>query len=212
MSIESHRTTDPEADVDDSARAEQDDASSPAHADSTESGARADTVDDDTHSETREPSADTEDRGADTETAPAVPAEHESADGQASADPVAEQHIPAEVAAPSPSPGAHSLAKSSTPGNQPEATAPFFEDEERDRMRTEWREVQAQFVDDPRDAVTRAGTLVTDTVQQFTRLLADRKQALDSRWTDDDSADTEALRQTLRSYRSLLDQLLGEQH
>lgn len=204
MSIESHRTTDPEADVGDSARTERDDTSSPAQAESTASGATEHGM----HSETLEPGANTQDREANTETTPAVPAEHESsADVRASSDPAAEQHIPAEVAAPEPPP--HPAAKSSTSGNQGEATAPFFEKEERDRMRTEWREVQAQFVDDPREAVTRAGALVTDTVQHLTRLLTDRKQSLDTRWTNNDSADTEALRQTLRDYRSLLDQLLG---
>ena len=215
MSIESHRTTDPEADVGDSARTEQEDTSSPAHAESddTSSPAQAESTasgaaEHGTHSETLEPGANTQDREANTETTPAVPAEHESsADGRATPDLAAEQHIPAEVAAPEPQP--HPAAKSNTSANQVEATTPFFEKQERDRIRTEWREVQAQFVDDPRDAVTRAGALVTDTVQHLTRLLTDRKQSLDTRWTNNDSVDTEALRQTLRDYRSLLDQLLG---
>lgn len=76
------------------------------------------------------------------------------------------------------------------------------------RLRDEWREVQTMFVDDPRDAVTRANGLVEGTIQQLTETYAQRRQALENRWARAEHDDTEELRQALRGYRQLFDQLL----
>ncbi|MFC6087575.1 hypothetical protein [Sphaerisporangium aureirubrum] len=71
-------------------------------------------------------------------------------------------------------------------------------------FRQRWREVQAGFVDDPRDAVRQADELVDEAVSAVVR----RKQELTDRWKDADQGDTERLRVTLREYRSLLDELV----
>ncbi|MFC4535697.1 hypothetical protein [Sphaerisporangium dianthi] len=68
-----------------------------------------------------------------------------------------------------------------------------------------WREVQASFVDDPRDAVTRADQLVDEAVAA----IASRKQSLVDQWKNSDQNDTERLRLALRDYRSLLQDLVG---
>ncbi|RCG33123.1 hypothetical protein DQ384_01375 [Sphaerisporangium album] len=68
-----------------------------------------------------------------------------------------------------------------------------------------WREVQAGFVDDPRDAVQRADELVEEAVATLTA----RRQGLVDRWKNSDQGDTEQLRLALREYRSLLDELVG---
>ena len=68
-----------------------------------------------------------------------------------------------------------------------------------------WREVQAGFVDDPRDAVERADQLVEEAVTALTT----RRQALTDRWKNSDQGDTEQLRLALREYRSLLEELVG---
>jgi hypothetical protein len=68
-----------------------------------------------------------------------------------------------------------------------------------------WREVQAGFVDDPRDAVQRADQLVEEAVTALTT----RRQGLVDRWKNSDQNDTEQLRLALRDYRSLLEELVG---
>ncbi|GAA1519115.1 hypothetical protein GCM10009677_60560 [Sphaerisporangium rubeum] len=70
-------------------------------------------------------------------------------------------------------------------------------------FRQRWREVQASFVDDPRDAVRQADELVDEVFDRVVK----RKQELTDRWKDADQGDTERLRVTLREYRSLLDDL-----
>ncbi|WP_019930834.1 hypothetical protein [Nocardia sp. BMG111209] len=91
---------------------------------------------------------------------------------------------------------------------------PLFATSDIDGLRTRFREAQGNFVDDPRDAVVKADELVTETIQQLTTVLAERKQALEGRWSrDSDGGDvTEDLRQALRSYRTFLDQLLAVGH
>ncbi|MCU1646888.1 MAG: hypothetical protein JWN03_7163 [Nocardia sp.] len=75
-------------------------------------------------------------------------------------------------------------------------------------LRDQWREVQTMFVDDPRDAVTRADGLISGTIQGLTDTYTQRRQALEKGWSGDNSADTEQLRQALRGYRDLFDQLM----
>ncbi|MEC3917515.1 hypothetical protein [Nocardia sp. CDC160] len=77
------------------------------------------------------------------------------------------------------------------------------------QLRDQWREVQTRFVDDPKDAVTRADGLVSDALQQLTDRCSRRREELESRWQRGDAADTEEMRQALRGYRELFDQLLG---
>ncbi|MGW4244724.1 hypothetical protein [Nocardia sp. NPDC004722] len=72
-----------------------------------------------------------------------------------------------------------------------------------------WREVQIRFVDDPKDAVTRADALVADALTQLTDRFSRRREELESRWARGDAADTEEMRQALRGYRELFDQLVG---
>ncbi|HLS76305.1 MAG TPA: hypothetical protein VK083_05910 [Nocardia sp.] len=76
-----------------------------------------------------------------------------------------------------------------------------------DRLRTRWREVQAHFVDDPRESVTRADELVGETVEHLTTLLAERRRALAAGWSG--SAETEQLRTALRDYRTLFERLVS---
>ncbi|MEV6773484.1 hypothetical protein AB0N05_33115 [Nocardia sp. NPDC051030] len=77
------------------------------------------------------------------------------------------------------------------------------------RLRGQWREVQTLFVDDPRDAVTRANELVDGAIHQLADTCAQRRQELETQWSRSEDADTEALRQALRGYRHLFDQLVG---
>ncbi|MGV9666296.1 hypothetical protein ACWDUL_28400 [Nocardia niigatensis] len=76
-------------------------------------------------------------------------------------------------------------------------------------LREQWRDIQIRFVDDPRDAVTRADGLVAEALEQLSDRCARRREELESRWARGDAADTEEMRQALRGYRDLFDQLSG---
>ncbi|GAA2915626.1 hypothetical protein GCM10010517_81680 [Streptosporangium fragile] len=73
-------------------------------------------------------------------------------------------------------------------------------------VRRRWQEVQASFVDDPRDSVERADALLDEVVRAFRSALEARTAELRGRWKD--SGDTEHLRTALRDYRATLEQLL----
>lgn len=80
------------------------------------------------------------------------------------------------------------------------------EDEEGFRQR--WQDIQTEFVDDPREAVHRADTLVADVMQQLASNFADHKKELEGQWNRGEEADTERLRMALRKYRSFFNRLL----
>jgi hypothetical protein len=86
-------------------------------------------------------------------------------------------------------------------------------------LRARWRRAQSDFVDDPRAAVTDAAALVEQTAQAIIDAVEQRQRLLRQQWqrgqADDqnapagDPSDTERLRQTMRRYRALFEQLCG---
>jgi hypothetical protein len=76
-----------------------------------------------------------------------------------------------------------------------------FGAKETERLRGRWRELQADFVDDPERAVHAADQLVGEVLAAIT----EHKRALDEIWH---AGDTEQLRVALRRYRTFLDRLL----
>lgn len=76
-----------------------------------------------------------------------------------------------------------------------------------ERMYERWAAIQSGFVDDPRGAVAAAADLVTEAIAALVASAQERESGLRGEW-DRDSADTEDLRNTLRSYRGLLDELV----
>jgi hypothetical protein len=87
----------------------------------------------------------------------------------------------------------------------------------------QWQQVQFRFVDDPRGSVTEAAEIVRQVtsklegaiqerlqaIQQRQHAIQDQQKTLDSRWGEGSNADTETLRETLRMYKTFLDQLVG---
>lgn len=71
-----------------------------------------------------------------------------------------------------------------------------------------WREIQAAFVDDPRRAVDEADALVAEVTRALTASFSDRKAALERHAGSGGDAETEELRQALRSYRALFERVL----
>ena len=89
----------------------------------------------------------------------------------------------------------------------------------------QWQQVQFKFVDDPRASVTEAADIITQVtarleaaiqerqraIEERQRAIAEQQRSLRGRWGEGTSADTEGLRETLRMYRTFLDQLIGTQ-
>ncbi|MBG0829709.1 hypothetical protein HS041_18245 [Planomonospora sp. ID67723] len=82
-------------------------------------------------------------------------------------------------------------------------------DRDPEDVRRRWQEVQVGFVDDPRDAVERAHSLLDELVTSIRTALETRATDLQALWKEDGDNDTERLRTALRDYRSTLEELLG---
>lgn len=92
-----------------------------------------------------------------------------------------------------------------------------------EQFTAQWQQIQFRFVDDPRGSVTEAADVIAQVtakmetaIQERQRAIAERQQAIQEqqrslrgRWGEGSNADTEALRETLRLYKTFLDQLIG---
>jgi hypothetical protein len=76
-------------------------------------------------------------------------------------------------------------------------------------LRAQWHRIQYKFVDDPRVSVTEAADVISQVTARLEAAIAERQRGLRDRWDGSAPADTETLRETLRMYRSFLDQLIG---
>ncbi len=99
-----------------------------------------------------------------------------------------------------------STSASARPGDVAETPITVWSEEEAQRLRTEWRELQIQFIDEPTAAVAGAKRLVTEAVEQLSQSLLAQRDQLDPQSED---PDTEALRVAMRRYREFLDRLLA---
>jgi hypothetical protein len=74
----------------------------------------------------------------------------------------------------------------------------------------EWRKIQADFVDNPQDAVAHAhglvGNLIDDIVRQFNR----ERDEMERRWSSGQDVSTEELRKCLQTYRDFFGRLLSK--
>ncbi len=89
----------------------------------------------------------------------------------------------------------------------------------------QWQQIQFRFVDDPQASVTEAADIVAQVtakmeaaiqerqraIEERQRAIQEQQQSLRGRWGEGANADTEALRATLRMYKTFLDQLIGPQ-
>jgi hypothetical protein len=92
-----------------------------------------------------------------------------------------------------------------------------------EQFTAQWQQIQFRFVDDPRGSVTEAADVIAQVtakmetaIQERQRAIAERQRAIQEqqrslrgRWGEGTNADTEGLRETLRMYRTFLDQLIG---
>jgi hypothetical protein len=92
-------------------------------------------------------------------------------------------------------------------GDQPHAQ--LLEGDEMQSMRARWKDIQAEFVDEPRTAVQDADALVAELMQRLAQMFAGERDQLESRWAGGDEVSTEDLRDGLRRYRSFFERLLA---
>jgi hypothetical protein len=78
-----------------------------------------------------------------------------------------------------------------------------------ENLRARWREVQGDFVDEPRKAVEQANELVEGVIQKLTDVFSNERSKLEKEWGQGKDVSTEDLRQALRRYRSFFDRLLS---
>ncbi len=87
----------------------------------------------------------------------------------------------------------------------------------------QWQQVQFKFVDDPQASVTEAADIISQVtarmeaaiqerqraIEERQHAIAEQQRSLRGRWGEGSNADTETLRETLRMYKTFLDQLIG---
>jgi hypothetical protein len=76
-------------------------------------------------------------------------------------------------------------------------------------LRSRWDEVQAAFVDDPKECVQKADALVAEVVEQLTTGFSEARSRLEAQWARGEEASTEVLRVALTRYRDFFQRLLS---
>jgi hypothetical protein len=85
----------------------------------------------------------------------------------------------------------------------------LFGDGDLSGLRTRWDDVQASFVDDPRECVHKADGLVSEVVEQLTAGFSQARSRLEEQWGRGEQASTEDLRIALKGYREFFQRLLA---
>jgi hypothetical protein len=91
---------------------------------------------------------------------------------------------------------------------QTNGAEPLFAENERSDFRSRWEEVQAGFVDEPKQSVERADALVSDAVERMTAGFTSARTRLEEQWAQGEDASTEDLRVALTRYRSFFNRVL----
>jgi hypothetical protein len=87
--------------------------------------------------------------------------------------------------------------------------APLLAEADVQASRGRWEEIQASFVDRPRDSVEQADALVAELLQRLTAGFAQQRSRLEEQWEGGDDVSTEELRVALTRYRSFFNRLLA---
>jgi hypothetical protein len=88
-------------------------------------------------------------------------------------------------------------------------STPLFDEAAIEKHRERWQAIQADFVDDPRQAVKQADELVAELIQQLAKSFADERSSLEAHWDRGDDVSTEDMRIALQRYRSFFGRLLS---
>lgn len=90
-----------------------------------------------------------------------------------------------------------------------EQATPLVSPEEAKDFRARWDAIQVGFVDEPRQAVQQADSLVAGAMKRLAEMFAAERGKLEGQWDRGDDVSTEDLRLALRRYRSFFSRLLS---
>ncbi|MDQ1454232.1 MAG: hypothetical protein QOK38_4098 [Acidobacteriaceae bacterium] len=112
---------------------------------------------------------------------------------------------------PAVSAGESAASQSTAAGSQTNGRheSPLFAENELRDFRARWDQVQTSFVDEPRQAVEQADTLVATVVKRIAEQFAEERSKLEKQWDRGDNVSTEDLRQGFKRYRAFFDRLLS---
>jgi hypothetical protein len=96
----------------------------------------------------------------------------------------------------------------SSPREQQRLGTSYLERTQGDQSQKRWRQIQANFVDDPKNAVSEAHALVSDLIDGIVEQFQREKSDLEGRWSKGDQVSTEDLRLCLQRYRDFFGRLL----
>ena len=96
-----------------------------------------------------------------------------------------------------------------TSASHEQRNEPLLPTDQADRLAVRWQEIQAGFVDEPRESVEQADALVADLMQRLAASFSDERKHLESQWDQGDDVSTEELRVALTRYRSFFERLLS---
>jgi hypothetical protein len=113
------------------------------------------------------------------------------------------------VAAPSVKVGGGSSAGAATAVALDKQVVPLFSAEEAKDFRGRWDAIQVSFVDEPRQVVEQADSLVALAMKRLAEMFAAERARLEGQWDRGDDVSTEDLRLALQRYRSFFGRILS---
>ncbi len=115
----------------------------------------------------------------------------------------------ADAAGPKPVASERAVTEMNRSESQNAGATPLFPNDELDNLRTRWKEIQTNFVDEPRKAVEQADGVVASAMKRLAEVFADERSKLEKQWDRGDSVSTEDLRVAFQRYRTFFDRLLS---
>ena len=115
----------------------------------------------------------------------------------------------ADAAGPKPVASERAVTEMNRSESQHAGATPLFPNDELDNLRTHWKEIQTNFVDEPRKAVEQADGLVASAMKRLAEIFAEERSNLEKQWDRGESVSTEDLRVALQRYRSFFHRLLS---
>jgi hypothetical protein len=103
----------------------------------------------------------------------------------------------------------HIKKRGVTQPSETEAQSALFSQDESKELYAKWDAIQVGFVDEPRQAVERADSLVAGAMKRLAEVFAEERARLEGQWDRGDSVSTEELRLALRRYRAFFGRLLS---
>jgi hypothetical protein len=89
-----------------------------------------------------------------------------------------------------------------------ESLQPLLPPNEAERFWDRWQELQAGFVDNPRESLEQASGVVGEVMKRLTDSFGEEQRSLERQWTSGEDVTTEEMRVVLQHYRSFFERLL----